>query len=253
MSTTMGARGADVMSARELTFGTDRQSRAPIGTDDRQRVTRTAEYPYRAIAHLSITPPGGGNAVVGTGFFLGPRLIVTAGHCVFFRGSPFGWAQQIVVTPGADGAAEPFGAIVSAKFQSNSNWTDHGLDGSDYGAIILNRDLGNQTGTIAMEPVTGTPAAEFELAGYPTFQPRVLGIPAAKTMWNHTGPVTNANVDSLFTTIDTSPGQSGSPLLLRRSDLPVAVGILVEPQVGANRVIRLTPEMREHLAGWLRM
>lgn len=233
----------------------ERRPRAPILPDERQRVTTTAAYPYRAIAHLTIIPPSGKGSFIGTGFFLGPHLLITAGHCVFFRGSEFGWAKEIQVSAGVDGKNNtPFGAsILANRFQSNTGWTENGLDASDYGAILLDTDLGKQTGTIAVDEVEGTPSGQFEIAGYPTLTPPELRVPADKTMWRHTGPLVPSTADSLLTTIDTSPGQSGSPLLSNANGRVSAIGILIEAQSGSNRALRLTPQMREHLIYWLRM
>ena len=43
-------------------------------------------YPWRVHASLLITAADGSNWI-GTGWFVSPRVLVTAGHCVFIKGS----------------------------------------------------------------------------------------------------------------------------------------------------------------------
>ena len=51
------------------------------GTDQRTRVTNTTAAPFRWTCELVITLEDGSQAI-GTGWFVGPRCVVTAGHCV---------------------------------------------------------------------------------------------------------------------------------------------------------------------------
>ena len=59
---------------------------AVIGTDEREQITQTDQYLWRAIASLRITARDGSHWI-GTGWFISPRTLVTAGHCVFIKGS----------------------------------------------------------------------------------------------------------------------------------------------------------------------
>src|SRR5215207_4101582 len=59
---------------------------AIIGTDEREQVTQTTQYLWRAIASLRITARDG-SQWIGTGWFICPRTLITAGHCVFIKGS----------------------------------------------------------------------------------------------------------------------------------------------------------------------
>lgn len=83
----------------------DREEFIIIGDDNRVKVN-TRNFPYNVICYLSIYSDGG-NCYYGTGFFISKRCVVTAGHCVFFRG---GWARSITVIPGADGFSRPYGS-----------------------------------------------------------------------------------------------------------------------------------------------
>lgn len=61
-------------------FGSARES--ILGTDDRVQIQATSSYPWRVHASLLITAADG-STWVGTGWFISPRTLVTAGHCVY--------------------------------------------------------------------------------------------------------------------------------------------------------------------------
>src|SRR4051794_24962558 len=53
-----------------------------IGRDERQRVLDTDLTPWRKICSLQMRGALG-SGVIGTGWLVGPRTVITAGHCVF--------------------------------------------------------------------------------------------------------------------------------------------------------------------------
>ena len=85
-----------------------------IGTDDRVKVTANEVYPWHCICSLLITAQNGG-VYIGTGWLVSPRVVLTAGHCVHLHDDG-GWASQIEVIPGRNGAARPDGSVTSATY-----------------------------------------------------------------------------------------------------------------------------------------
>jgi glutamyl endopeptidase len=63
-----------------------------IGIDERVRIYDTDLQPWRMVCVLKIRGPAG--AAIGTGWLVGPKTVLTAGHCV---NHPMlgGWATQI--------------------------------------------------------------------------------------------------------------------------------------------------------------
>ena len=55
-----------------------------IGIDNRVQITSTTDIPWRRICALRITFPSGAT-YRGTAFFIGPRALATAGHCVYMN------------------------------------------------------------------------------------------------------------------------------------------------------------------------
>src|SRR5271157_3349706 len=84
-----------------------------IDRDDRVRILDTELAPWRMICALRMQG-GSGAGAIGTGWFIGPRTVITAGHCVFSNYFFGGWASTIEVIPGlngngSDASARPYG------------------------------------------------------------------------------------------------------------------------------------------------
>ena len=73
------------------------------GPDDRVQITKTRNYPWR-VALLAAHHRRDNSLWIGTGWFIGPRTLVTAGHFVFIKNSGVpgrdGWVKSIDAMPG---------------------------------------------------------------------------------------------------------------------------------------------------------
>jgi len=182
-----------------------------IGTDDRIRITPTTSYPWTAHASLLITARDGA-LFIGTGTFIGPHTLTTAGHCVFIHapGTPrHGWVQSIAVMPGRDGGTLlplPHGRFTSTNFRSVFGWTNNGDPNYDYGAIIAPFDAGNNVGWFGFGVWSDNDllATTANISGYPAEkQP-------SGTQWYHSRQVASVDARKVYYQIDTTGGQSGS-------------------------------------------
>ncbi|CAM3717913.1 trypsin-like serine peptidase [Smaragdicoccus niigatensis] len=189
-------------------FGEPIDAEAVIGTDDRVQITNTSVYPWRAHASLLITAADG-SQWIGTGWFLGPHTLGTAGHVVFIKNSGVpgrdGWVRSIQVMPGRNGNQLPYGSVTASNFHSVLGWTRDGDQNYDYGAIVLGSDLGSQTGWLGFgayddATIQGSTA---NISGYPGDKP-------AGTQWYHGSRVTSVNAQKVFYETDSFGGQSGS-------------------------------------------
>jgi glutamyl endopeptidase len=72
------------------------------GPDDRVQINTTAAYPWLVHASLLITAADD-SLWLGTGWFIGPHTLMTAGHVVYIKNSGVpgrdGWVQTIQVMP----------------------------------------------------------------------------------------------------------------------------------------------------------
>jgi V8-like Glu-specific endopeptidase len=222
-----------------------------IGTDDRIEVTNNEAYPWRCICSLQMTSPNG-TSLIGTGWLVSPRLVLTAGHCVYSQDSRFGtgWMQQpMTIIPGRRGTSQPFGSATSGDYRSVVGWTENGDRDYDYGAIILPESarFGDQLGwfgytTRADSDLEG---ATVNLAGYPGDKP-------SGTQWFHSRQLDDVADKVLTYSIDTFGGQSGAPVWqLMQDGGRYGVGIHTNGAVSGNSATRITQEVFNNIIAWV--
>ena len=189
------------------------------GRDDRVEVTNTTAVPWRWICKLIIKFPNGAGGGC-TGWFIGPKAVMTAGHCVYSQANG-GWARQIEVIPGMRGTTRPFGSMIGTSFRSVTGWTQNSDQNYDYGCIILpSPTLGNQLGYFGFAALTDASLQNLLVnnSGYPGDKP--FG-----TQWFNAGRVTNVTARKIYYMLDTYGGQSGSPTWRFLNNQRHAVGI----------------------------
>ena len=170
--------------------------------DDRIQITNTGIYPWRVHCSLLITAADN-SKYIGTGWFIGPHTVMTAGHVVYIQNS--GWVKNILVMPGRNGGSLPYGSITSTSFRSVTGWTTSGDWNYDYGAIILPSDLGNTIGWFGFRDFSDSDLVSSigNLSGYPGDKP-------SGTQWYDWHKIASVDPRRVYYDIDTYGGQSGS-------------------------------------------
>jgi V8-like Glu-specific endopeptidase len=181
--------------------------------DGRVRVTNYLQYPWRCVCSLAITTATG-IARIGSGWLASPRLVITAGHCVYMADEG-GWAAQVEVIPGRNGAERPFGsAIVTARgLRSSRGWVENEDPDFDYGAILLPPDqrLGDKLGWFGYAPRSDDEVRQsvLNLAGYPGDGGNTH---EEGTQWYGKGKALELTGRQVTYSIPGAPGQGGSPV-----------------------------------------
>ncbi len=220
------------------------------GMDDRVQITspRTGNYPWRAHCSLLIKAADNSNWI-GTGWFISPNVLITAGHVVFINGSGVpgrdGWVNQIRVIPGRDGASKPYGEAVSGTFYSVRGWTEQANPEYDYGAIILDTPLGNRTGWFGfgvysdneLENVTAN------ISGYPGDKP-------SGTQWYGARRVDSVGPRKVFYDIDTAGGQSGSAVYRIKGGSRYGIAVHAYGGAVVNSGTRINRAVFDNLKAW---
>lgn len=222
-----------------------------IGADGRTRVTSTTTFPWRAIAHLVVTWRNGASGGC-TGWFIGPRTVATAGHCVYDHNAG-GWASTIRVYPGRNGSSTPYGSTTSYRLFSVTGWTSSANREYDYGAIQLNSTLGNTVGWFGFRwQSSNTFSGAYRITGYP-------GDKAYGTMWTmQDNPgIRRVTTRRLFYAIDTYGGQSGAPVYHNYSSTCTSCSVAIhtygvggDPNGQYNSGTRITQEVYNNLVTW---
>jgi glutamyl endopeptidase len=232
-----------------------------IGTDERIRILDTDLPPWRMICALRMRGPSGG-AAIGTGWFIGPKTVLTAGHCVFSNHFFGGWAASVevipgLVGPGNDPSLRPAGSVTSDRLSSVDRWIEHEDPDFDVGCIHLNEPKGEEVGWFALAALPPD-----ELTGY---RVNVSGYPgdrgAGFEQYHAANRVLSVTDRRLFYEVDTYGGQSGAPVWIHKdpSAPPLAVGIHAYGTGGtpaalgitANSAPRILPEVLEKLKEWV--
>ncbi|MCP3139791.1 trypsin-like serine peptidase [Pyxidicoccus xibeiensis] len=218
------------------------------GFDNRIRVTETDKYPYRVNASLLITARDG-SQWIGTAWFISPRTLITAGHCVYIKnsGSPSrdGWVKSIQVMPGRNETKLPFGAVTSTQFWTVKGWADSGDENFDYGAIIIPTELGLQVGTLGYA-VYGDAELQGSIAN-------VTGYPGDKdsgTMWYDTRGIAAVSAAKVHYDIDTAGGQSGAAVYVVKDGQRIAVAVHAYGGPSTNSGTRISASVFANLTNW---
>lgn len=226
-------------------FGTTRLLEVVIGDDDRQMVSNVLESPWKKIAALRIHSKTG-KIFVGTGWFISPTVLATAGHCVFMHDEG-GWPVQIEVIPALNGLERPFGSAISTKLESNNGWVNDRNSDFDYGAIILEKPISEEIGwfSVAAAPDEYLKSNIANISGYPIDRDR------ATRQYYHARNIIRASSRRIYYEIDTYGGQSGAAIWMNLGEGDrVAIGIHTTGNSTSNYGTRITEEVFNNLQTW---
>jgi glutamyl endopeptidase len=218
-----------------------------FGTDDRIQILNTADYPWRVHADLRITAANG-TLWSGTGWFIGPHTLATAGHVVFIYrlGTTLhGLVRSIQVMLGRNSSTLPYGSVTSTDFRSVGGWTQSGDENYDYGAIRIPTELGNTVGWFGFGVYADSDllATTANIAGYPGDKP-------AGTQWYHWRQVASVNSRKVYYTIDTDPEQSGSSVYRLIGGGRYGIAIHAYGGATANSGTRIVQPVFDNLVAW---
>jgi glutamyl endopeptidase len=234
----------------EATFGPAARLEAVIGTDERIQITETTKLPWRLSASLLITAADN-SQWVGTGWFISPRTLVFAGHCVLIKHSGVpgrdGFVKKIQAMPGREGALLPFGALTATEFWTVKGWAENGLENFDYGAIILPGTFPQKLGHFSFGVFADVTllAATANIAGYPGDKP-------SGTLWFDKRAIGSVRPEKVFYAADTGGGQSGACVYIIQNGKRIAVAVHAYGGATANSGCRISAEVFANLTSWTR-
>lgn len=192
-----------------------------FGDDDREQVTDVQIPPYNAIWRLHIII--GGIAYGGTGYMIKPGVLLTAGHNIYSRKS--GEFTNVYAIDREGGKHEVYGLYVPKEFE-RFNTAEY-----DWAVIKIATDPGKTYSCIDIinmdNPIVPSVLEnDAEIAGFPV---KVRDV-TTKAMYKEAGKLIgyDNNTKTLKYKIDTSGGNSGSPVIVYVETKPYAIGIHVK-------------------------
>ncbi len=264
----VGSAPADATRPGLLVFGKSERRIKPkgvrvgletvIGEDDRVRIDNTKALPWRMIAGLSLKPaPPQTSSFIGTGWFIGPKTLLTAGHCVYSPSDFNGWIGSVAVSPGRNGGDFPYGTVTATKFYALQQWIDSRDPDYDIGCVQLAEPLGEQVGYFKIASLSDADLnnALVNISGYPG------DLDNGRTQYFHVNRALRTSARRIYYDVDTYGGQSGSPVWVQESATSEPRAIAVHaygtggtaPSLGvtANSGPRLSAEIVVTVKEWL--
>lgn len=154
--------------ARRVDIGEAARPQYAFSPDSRLYQSDTTQYPYSATVKIFVSYSSGTQAGC-TGWLVGPRAIVTAGHCLYntVETGHNGWVTSVIVAAGLDYQYVPFGeahgqnwAVTSCHITNQDDtWCDKGI-------VILDRQIGNLTGTYPVAAYSTLYNTSFVVSAY---------------------------------------------------------------------------------------
>lgn len=233
-----------------------------LDTDDRQRRTDTHQPPLRMICSIEVTsseraPP----QAIGTGWLVGPRTVITAGHVLRWQAAGRE-AVKVRVIPGRDRGNMPFEAFESKTFHYHPQWVGLETDprGADIAAIRLAEPVGDRISFFGVAALTDA-TLNGRVVNIPGYPAHVTGqnVERCTELWWHANHIKKLEPTRIFYDVDTSGGQSGSPVMLwpdptSSEAAPLVAGVHNrgdDDRDGHNAAVRITPAMLTLIGSWI--
>ena len=138
-----------------------------------------------------------------TGALIGPRHVLTSGHCVHEGGSSGRWFTGFKFTPAQNGSYKPYGSIGYRRAIAPKGHTRDDNRDYDYGMVILDEDIGYKVGYLGFG-VHKSSENWLNTVAYPGSKPY-------GTMWRANCSVDYTTENRIFHECEVSGGSSGSP------------------------------------------
>jgi V8-like Glu-specific endopeptidase len=223
-------------------------SEVPVGTDDRVQVQHpsTARVPFNTICMIE-RDFGSGYVPFfhGSGNLIAPQVVLTAEHVVS-QSRNGTLCNRVRVTPGADYSASGANRTPATPGQQDvpsARLVKHAT--LDLGLVFLPAAFTVPTHYMMLQARGDINTATLlTLAGYPDEKPRTTPVQQIEgLMYRHSERlnITGVTATHLNYIIDTSSGQSGSPIwLLGNDSIRLQLGVHVSGGGGTNTGVRLT-------------
>lgn len=193
---------AETITSVPPSFGKMGLSKKVLGLYPRDQVKDSSDFPFRVIGQIQVGC---------TGTLIGPKHILTAGHCVYDIETQ-SWSEDLDFYPGRLSESQmPYGAVTWKKVFVQKEYLETGSTAYDFAVIELAEPIGEQVGWSGFKAL---PESEY------SNKVRITGYPGDKetgTMWTVSCP-SNVIDTTINYECDTYGGMSGSGIFSLNTD-----------------------------------
>jgi VWFA-related protein len=223
------------------------------GKDDRAVVANTGTFPNRVISYVAFdTESQSGTPLSGraTGFLVSPYMLLTNGHVVWNEDRRE-MVSNLTIAPGFNGATGPFGTRSAVRLATNPGWVATAKIQYDYAAAFIDTPFDGITTFMPLAfDVSPAGGSQVRVAGYPA---KVRGADTA-AQWSAADRVVSVQGRVLRYKVDTSPGNSGSPVwqvLAGGQVRTIGIHSTGDPTNSGNSGVRLVSQNFDLISEWL--
>lgn len=204
-----------------------------IGDDERRKVTNTNQFPYTAIARMTVEYEDG-TAACGSGAMISGRVLATAGHVLINQNGSH--PEKITMEFGQNGSYVYYETSNFSSYIYRQDYeTNRPLEG-DYGFVIFkDKQVSTITGHMGII-ISPSISERLYTAGYP-------GDKGYYYMYAATGNILRMTDDLIMHNMDTNGGQSGSPVYVNGVGGPYIVAMHTAGGQTENIARRLEPAL----------
>ena len=216
-----------------------------FGRDNRLPVRDTTVAPFRSICHISFLPARDNRTFGGTGWLISPRVVITAAHVVWDKKLGNNFSRNVAVYSGRNGSR----FLKSSRFQSLhvvSQWANASAGRSEYdfAAIVLKEPIGSDAFfTPAVKGRDELLRSRLYIVGYPVDK-------RDNRQWGHANRAATVEERLITYLVDTSGGQSGACVMVKKGDSYEAVGIHNAGSDRGNIATRITDKVFNKILEW---
>jgi V8-like Glu-specific endopeptidase len=222
-----------------------------LGNDDRTVRLSTTSYPWRVFG--AIRSPGS-TVSNCSGALVGPRHLLTAGHCIHGDGA---WYPNRKVAPGQSGVdTAPNGLKNSYWYFSVVGWTQNADKKYDYGMIVL-EDRWDTAHLGWLGWWSSNHSGGVWNFGYPIWSQTCAASPAPPLCNNYLygddGVIQTVNSHMLGYSLDMTNGQSGSPVYKYNGGdrRVIAINAYNAGSSGKNWGTRIRSAVSQNICNWI--